>query len=101
MWCAFDVLLCILFGARCVGGFRGVLWVEILERFVRGDGGGVVVPLFRARISGLFSGCMLGGEVWWLVGEVQAIGASRNFAISSLPPCSVRISDAFCGVGVN
>jgi len=38
--------------------------------FTRGDGRGDVMPLFRACVCGLSLGYMLGGEVWWLVGEI-------------------------------
>ena len=73
----------------------------ILERFAMGDGGGVVMPLFCAWVSGISSGCMLGGEVWCFLGEVGAIGTLRNVVSVILPPYSLRMSEALCGVGVN
>jgi hypothetical protein len=39
-WCASDAVMGVSLGAVCVGGFRGVLWLGILMRFTRGDGGG-------------------------------------------------------------
>ena len=62
-------------------------------RFARVDGAGAVMPLFRAWVCGISIGYALGGEVWWLVGEVGAIGTSRNFASACLPPCSLRMSE--------
>ena len=56
--------------------------------------------IFRTLVGGISSGCVLGGEVWWAVGEVEAIGASRNFVSACLPPCSSRMSEALymrCG----
>jgi hypothetical protein len=47
VWCAFGVLLLVTLGVVCVGGFGGVFWLGVLVRFARGDGGGVVMPLFR------------------------------------------------------
>jgi hypothetical protein len=59
-----------------------------------------VMPLFFAWVCGMSIGYALGGVVWWLVGEVGA-STSRNFVSSSLPPCSLRISEALCNAGVN
>ncbi len=67
-------------------------------RFVRGVDGGVVMPLFCASICGVFIN-VLGGEAWWLIWEVGAIGTSRKFTSACLPPCSLRMSDALCGMG--
>jgi len=41
--------------------------------FARGVGEGVVMPLFCAWVCGISIGCVLGGEVWWLVRQVGAI----------------------------
>ena len=101
VWYASDALMWVPLGAVCVGGSGGVLWLGILLRFARGDGGSVVMHLFLAWICGISIGYVLGGEVWWLVGEVVAIGTSRNFASASLPPCSLRMYGALCGVGVS
>ena len=67
----------------------------------RGDGGGVVMRLFRVWFSGIFIVYALGGEVLWVLGEVGVVCASRNFVSEILPPCSLRMSDALCNVGVN
>ena len=78
VWYASDALLWVTSGAVCVGGFRGMFWLGILIRFARSDGGGIVMSLFRAWVCGVSIGYALGAEVWWLVGEVWAIGTSRN-----------------------
>jgi len=67
----------------------------------RGDGGGVVMRLVRVWFCGISIGYALGGEVLWVLGEVGVVCASRNFVSASLPPCSLRMSDALCNVGVN
>ncbi len=59
------------------------------------------MPLFRVWLCGVSIGYALGGGVLWVVGEVGDVCASRNFESASLPPCSFRISDALCNVGVN
>jgi len=59
------------------------------------------MPLFRVCVCEVSLWYMLGGEVWWLVGEICSIGTSRNFVSGCLPPCSFRMSDALCIVGVN
>ena len=58
------------------------------------------MPLFRAWVCGISIGHALGGEVSWLVGEIGAIGTSRTFVSASFPPCSLRMSEALCDVGV-
>jgi hypothetical protein len=73
---------------RRVWGCALPLWLGILLRVARGDGGRVVMPLFHACFSGISLGCALGGEVWGLVGEVGVIGTSRNFGAVNLPSCS-------------
>ena len=50
-------------------------------RFARGDDRGFVMSLFRDWVCGVSIGYALGGEVLWLVGEVGAIGTSRNFLV--------------------
>jgi hypothetical protein len=100
-WYSNDALLWVTLRAICVGGFRGMFWLGILVRIARGDGEGDVMHLFRAWVCGVFIGYALGSEVWWLVGEVGAIGTSRNLVSACLPPCSLRLFDALCGVGVN
>ena len=47
MWCACDVVLLVAMGEVGGGAFGGVFWLVVLLRFARGDGGGVVKPLFR------------------------------------------------------
>jgi hypothetical protein len=47
VWHASDALMWVLLEAVCVGECGSVFWFGILVRFVRGDGGGVVMPLFR------------------------------------------------------
>jgi len=101
VWYASNALLWVTLEAVCVGGFGGMFWLGILVRFARGDGRGVVISLFRAKVCGVSIRYALGGEVWWLVGVVGAIGTSRNFVSACLPPCSLRMSDALCGMGVN
>ena len=61
---------------------------------------GLLCPFF-SWVCGISIGCMLGGEVWWFVGKVEAIGTSRNFVSARLPPCSLRMPEALCDVGVN
>jgi hypothetical protein len=46
------------------------------------------MPFFSAWICGISSGYMLSGEMWGLVGEVEALGTSRNYVSASFPPCS-------------
>jgi hypothetical protein len=48
VWYPFCVLVWVPSGEGCVGGFGGVLWIGMLGRFARVDGGGVAMPLFRA-----------------------------------------------------
>ena len=93
MWYASDALMWVPLGAVYVAGFGGVLWLDIFMRFARGGGVGVVMPLFRVWVCGISIGHVLGAEVWWLVGEVGAIGTSRNFASACLSPCSLRMSE--------
>ena len=100
VWYASEALMWVPLGSVCVGGFGGMFRMGILMRFGRGDDGGVVMPLFRAWVCGV-SINVLGGEVWWLIWEVGAIGSSRNFVSACLPPCSLRMPDALGGVGVN
>jgi hypothetical protein len=63
VWCDFGVLLLVTFGVVCVGGFGGVFWLGVLDRFARGDGGRVVMHLFRVWFCGGSLGYALGGGV--------------------------------------
>ena len=64
VWYASDALLWVTLGAVCVGGFRGVFLLGILMRYARGDGGGVVMPLFHAWVCRISIGYALDDEVW-------------------------------------
>jgi hypothetical protein len=101
VWCAVGDLLLVTLGVVCVGGFAGVFWLGVLPRFARGDGGGIVMPLFRVWLFGVSIGYALGGGVLWAVGEVGVICASRFFVSAGLSPCSFRMSDALCNEDVN
>jgi hypothetical protein len=102
VWYVSEAMLWVSLGEGRVGGFGCVFWMQILGRFSWGsDGGWVVVSLFRVWVCGIFGGCMLGGEVKWLGGELENIGISRIVVSASLPPCSLRIFAALFGVLVN
>ena len=64
VWYAFDTLLWVTLGVECVGGFGGMFWLGLFMRFAKGDGGGVVMPLFRAWVCGVSIGYVLDAEVW-------------------------------------
>ncbi len=64
VWYASDALLWITLGAVCVGGLGDMFWLGMSMRFARGDGEGVVMPLFRAWVCGVSVGYALDGEVW-------------------------------------
>jgi len=88
-------------GVVCVDGYGGMFPLRILMCFAKGDVGVVVMSLFRAWVCRVSKGYVLHDEVWRLAGEVGAIDTSRNFVSTSLSPCSLRMSDALCGMGVN
>ena len=88
-------------GAVCVGGFGCVLWLGYycVSQGVMVEG---LLCLFSVLVFCEISlGCALGGEMWGLVGEVGVIGTLKNCLSVRLPLCSLRISEALCGVGVN
>ena len=101
MWCACDVVLLVAMGEVGGGAFGGVFWLEVLYRFARGESGGVVNPLLFVGLCGVSLGYAWGGVGLQVLRGVGIVWVARNFVSASLPPCSLRMSDALCNVGVS